>query len=197
MKKGSSIRHWITITSMIGLAGICCLLGAGCASSNVNPSAPRPHTGYVDFYLAPAEDLNWDVKGSESRNKSEETLFSELRFLDENILRLAFPPGHYTFSIGFLNRVILERARVEVEVRSGEVTPVRVSLEEVGTATVKRKEIGMGGTAYGRYGRATKIRSEEDPIYRVLADVQHPLPYAVKAQVPYHVSASATPPAAQ
>jgi hypothetical protein len=80
-----------------------------------------------------------------------------------------------------------------VEVSSGEITPVRVSLAEVGTATVRRKDVTMGGTAFGRYGRATKIRSEEDPIYRVLAEAQHPLPYVVKAQVPYYVSASAAP----
>jgi hypothetical protein len=197
MKTCASIFERLSTAAMIGYIGWVCLFGSGCASRNVNPPVPRPHTGYVDFYTGSAEDLNWDVKCSDPASQASRTVYSELEYLDDNILRLAFAPGHYTFSVGFLNRIILERAKVEVDVSNGMVTPVRVSLDEAGTAIVKSKDVRAGGTYYGRYGRSTRIRSEDDPVYRVLAEAHAPLPYATKGEAPYYATAPGAQPGAR
>jgi hypothetical protein len=180
---------------LVGLIAWGGLLAAGCASRNVNPPEPRAHTGYVDFYTDADEELSWFIKELDVADPAGEVLFSEVKPLAGNILRLALPPGHYTFSIALLNRIVLERAQGAVEVNAGPGTPVHVSLAESGTATVKSKDTRTGGTYYGRFGRRTKFRSEEDPAYRVVAEARTLLPYAVKAQMPYYTTKLAEEPA--
>jgi hypothetical protein len=180
---------------LMGLLAGSCLFAAGCASRNVNPPVARAHTGYVDFYTDTDEELSWFVKELDVADPAGEVLFSEVKPLPGNILRLALPPGHYAFSIAFLNRIVLERAQLTVDVNDGQVTPVHVTLAESGTATVKSKETRAGGTYYGRFGRRTKFRSEEDPAYRVVAEARTAVPYAAKAQMPYYTTKLAEEPA--
>jgi hypothetical protein len=75
---------------------------------------------------------------------------------------------------------VLEPALVEVEVKDGMITPVRLELTEAGVTTLETKQTRVGSTAYGRYGRRTKIESSETPTYRVRAFPQPPQPYRLK-----------------
>ena len=101
------------------------------------------------------------------------------------VLRLAFVPGRQRLRVTFLNRVVTKPVEIEVEVQDGKVLPVRVTLTEAGTTVVKTKEESRGGTAYGRYGRRTKISSEESVMYDISAAAGPPVAYQPKEQMPY------------
>ena len=157
----------------------------GCASSNVNPPQARAKTGYVDFYADSSGELSWQVGRFDDRTQSFRNVFSELEPPPGRVLRLAFPPGHYRLQVTFLNRVVREPGAVEVEVKDGMITPVRVQLTAAGESQVQTKRTNPGGTAYGRYGRRTKFSYDESTMYRVSAEVTAPMPYQVKEQTSY------------
>ena len=85
----------------------------------------------------------------------------------------------------FMNRTVRGPGLVEVEVKDGMITPVHVALIPDGTTQVETKQTSVGGTAYGRYGRRTKISSDESTMYRVSAEAEASVPYQVKEQMPY------------
>jgi hypothetical protein len=169
---------------MLLLAGVGLLL-SGCASPNLNPPQARAHTGYVDFYAESASELNWDVARFEAGAQSYKTVFSELKAPPGGVLRLAFSPGHYRLRVTFLNRVVREPALVEVEVKDGMVTPVRVVLIADGATQIQTKEEQRGKTFNGRTGRSTKFGSEESTAYMISAEASAPKPYQVKDLTPY------------
>ena len=152
----------------------------GCATPNVNPPQARANTGYVDFQADPSAELCWDVARFDDRTQDFKSVFSELDPLADGVLRLAFAPGHYRLRVTFLNRVITQPAEIEVEVQDGKITPVRVTLTETGTAFVQTKETSRGGTAKGRYGRRTKIDTDETVMSGLSAVADPPMPYQVK-----------------
>ena len=160
------------------------LLAGGCASPNLDPASARPHTGYVDFYAVNADDLYWDITDV-NRNKKVFYKFDPVR---EPILRLAFKPGRYPLRVTFLNHVILKPGVADVEVRDGMVTPVTVTLLPAGTVLVETERTQVGGTYYGRYGRRTKISSNEAVSYEVSAEPQPPVSFQPKARMPYAVA---------
>ena len=157
----------------------------GCATQNINPTQARAKTGYVDFYSDPASDLSWEVERFDESEQSYKNVFSELSKSQTGILRLALAPGRHRLQVTFLNRVIVEPAEVEVEVQDGKITPVRVTLSDAGTSQVETKDTSRGGTVYGRYGRRTKIGSEESTRYRISAAANPPVAYQVKERMPY------------
>ena len=116
---------------------------------------------------------------------SKRTELEQIEPVEGRVLRLALAPGHHRLRITFLNRVISDPALIEVEVRDGQVTPVEMTLTATGTAFVRTEEQRRGGTARGRYGRATKVASDESQMYRVTATLQTPRPYQLKEQMPY------------
>jgi hypothetical protein len=168
---------WVAILAMG-------LLGLGCASNNVNPRTAHRGTGYVDFYARNDTDLSWSIERLES-DGDRKNVFFEFDPLQENILRLAFKPGHHRLSITIINRPILAQGTVELEVGDGQVIPVSVTLADAGTGQVLSKEISVGGTGYGRFGRRTRIRSQETQLLRILAEAGPALPYQTKSQMPY------------
>jgi len=170
-----------SVAAILGLA----LLAFGCASANVNPSAPRARTGYVDFYAESGGSLAWDVRRFDTGANEFKSVFSELGPTEDGMLRLAFAPGHLRFRVTFLNRVIAEPALLEVEVQDGRITPVHVTLTESGVTSVQTKETSRGGTAAGRYGRRSKVGSDETKTYRVTAVPQESQPYRLKQRMPY------------
>jgi hypothetical protein len=157
----------------------------GCATRNVNPPQPRPGTGYVDFHTDAAPDLIWEVVRLDDRAKASRKVFTEFEPPQGGVLRLAFPPGHYRLRVMFLNRAVLEPGLVEVEVKDGMITPVRMELAEIGVTSVETKEASVGGTAYGRYGRRTKIGSAEAASYRLTGVAAPPVVYQPKERMPY------------
>ncbi|MGO8836902.1 MAG: hypothetical protein ACLQAH_04865 [Limisphaerales bacterium] len=160
------------------------LLAGGCASPNLDPASARSHTGYVDFYAVNADDLCWDITDVK-RNKK---VFYEFNPVKEPILRLAFKPGQYQLRVTFLNHVVVQPGVADVEVQDGWVTPVTVTLLPAGTALVQTSSGKAGTTYYGRYGRRTKIKSNEAVSYEVSAEPQPPVPFQPRAQMPYVVA---------
>lgn len=160
-------------------------LASGCASPNVNPASPQAQTGYVDLHADSSGELSWNVQVRDAAGSGFRKAFYNLDPLEDRILRLAFAPGNCQLRVTFLNRVIAEPVVFEVQVRDGQITPVQIKLVEVGATSVQTKSTSAGGTAYGRYGRRTKIGSYETSMYRVTAAPQEPQPYQIKQHMPY------------
>ena len=97
-------------------AALVFLLAAGCTSPDVNPSAPRANTGYVDFYTDSNLDLSWEVKWARDQSGEMRTAFSRFTPLVGNILRLAAPAGTHRFQVWFINEVTTEPRAVVAQV---------------------------------------------------------------------------------
>jgi len=160
-------------------------IASGCASANVDAPAARANTGCVDFYSTTDAELCWDVREAGGSDNDFRTLFSDVKPVRGDVLRLAFSPGHHRLRVTFLNRVILKPAEVDVVVENGKVTPVRVDLTGTGATTVLSKQTTMGGTPSGRGGRRTKISSEETVLFDISAVADAAVPYRPKEQMPY------------
>jgi len=173
--------HWPLLLSLLLLA----LWAPGCATQNVNLPQARANTGYVDFHGDPSGELSWEVARYDDHAQSFKVFFSQLDPLPDKVLRLAFAPGHYRLRVTFLNRIVTQPAEIEVEVQDGKITPVRVALTSAGVALVETRETSRGGTAKGRYGRRTKIGSDETVMYGISAVADPPVPYQVKERMPY------------
>jgi hypothetical protein len=99
------------------LLNICCatLLGIGCASTNVNPPAPRAGSAYLDFYAGAEPGLAWKIQRREGSTDQFKTVFSDLNPIPDGILRIALPPGRHQLRVTVLNRVINEPALLDVD----------------------------------------------------------------------------------
>lgn len=175
-------RHLAGIYACI-LIGLVCLMAAGCASPNVDPPTARAHTGYVDFFADDA-NLYWQVDQIEADGKTRQT-FSLFAPLDEHILRLAFAPGQYRFRVTFMNHAIRTPGVVEVEVKDSMITPVQVTLVDVGEALVQSKSVQGGATYFGHYGRNTRITDNPNVMYQVNLAAGPVATYKPKAAMPY------------
>ena len=178
------MEHLKTIPTLAALAAVS-LFAIGCASPNVNPTQARAKTGYVDFYADSSGELSWQVARFDDHTQGFRSVFSELEPPPGRVLRVAFPPGHYRMRVTFMNCVVREPGLVELEVKDGMITPVRVQLTEAGETTVQTKQTSVGGTAYGRYGRRTKFSNDAAATYRVSAEANEPMSYQVKERMPY------------
>jgi hypothetical protein len=171
------IRWVCFISSLLGL------FAAGCASQNVDPAKPHAHTGYIDF-VAEDDDLSWQVDRLDKTDKPKE-VFVQYSPLNDRILRLAFAPGQYQLRVTFLNRVVKEPGVVDVEVKAGTISPVRVSFDELGATLMSTRSTQASGTFYGRFGRATRLRENEVMKYRVKLEREQDVPYVIKKETPY------------
>jgi hypothetical protein len=174
-------KKFQTLLTLAGLA----LCMAGCATQNCNPAQARAHAGYIDLHTDSSAELYWQVERFEERTQSFRSVFSEFKRPPNGMLRLGFAPGHYRLRVTFLNRTVVEPALAEVEVNEGMITPVRFAFTEAGTANVKTKSTSIGGTAYGRYGRRTKIETSENQVFQLNAFPEPPQPYRPKQQMSY------------
>ena len=157
----------------------------GCATRNVNPPQTRAKTGYVDFHGDPSAELSWQVSRWDERSRGFELDFWDLDPPPKGILRLALAPGRHRLRVALLNRVIKKPVEFEVEVQDGKISPIRVTLTEAGSTVVKSKEQERGGTAFGRYGRRTKIGSEEMVVYDITIAVAPPVAYQPRERMQY------------
>jgi hypothetical protein len=152
----------------------------GCAVSDVNPRVAKAKTGYVDFYADNDDGLCWQVQRLGKDERRGRILFEEFRPRTNDVLRLAFAPREYRLGISFLNRAVTEPGVVNVVVEEGKITPVRVTLLETGKTLTQTKDVRVGSTFYGRYGRSTKIRTSEGATFRVEAEAQTAVGYEPK-----------------
>jgi hypothetical protein len=157
----------------------------GCASANITAREPKPNTGYVDFYSPTDAELCWDVRDGGASGRHFRTVFSEVKPVDGDVLRLGLAPGRHRLRVTFLNRVVKASAEIEVEIQNGKVIPVAVSLAAAGATTVLSKQTTMGGTPAGRGGRRTKINSEESAMFDISAVVESAVPYQPRQQMSY------------
>jgi hypothetical protein len=151
-------------------------LWLGCASHNVNPPIAQSHTGYVDIFDPEGRTFSWEIKDV----RQQRPLYTEYK-PQSGIVRLPLPPGSYELSIRILNTAISEPATVHVQVRDGQLTPVKVRLSEEGTSQIERKHTQLPG----HYTRRTKITADETQSFRLEADVLPLVPYRTKEQAPY------------
>ena len=166
------------------LAAVACLLAAGCSTPDINPQVPRADTGYVDFYTDTNQGLTWQVKRASESGVEMRTVFCEYKPLPANILRLAAPPGAYRFEVWFMNQVTTGPQTVLVQVENSKVTPVHVTLTAAGETSIDTKEYGFHGSAK-RYGRGTKIRTEESQAFQIGTVPGNALAYQPKERMPY------------
>ncbi len=166
------------------VAAVACLALVGCASPEVNPPKPAAKTGYIDFYTDSGLELFWEIKRAEPPSGEMRTVYSELKPVPGNVLRLGAPPGSYRFQVWFLNCVTEGPQTVEAQVQDGKVTPVHLTLKLTGTTTVDQKVYGFRGSAKG-YARGTKIVSEQNEIYQIGAVAEAPQAYQPKERMPY------------
>jgi hypothetical protein len=155
----------------------------GCAVSDVNPRTVRANTGYVDFYADNDDGLCWQIQRLGKNEHRGKILFEEFRPRTNGVLRLPFPPGQYRLGVAFLNRAVTEPGVVNLAVEDGKITPVRVTLVETGKALTQTKDVRVGSTFYGRYGRRTKIRASEGATFRVEAEAQTAVGYQPKEKL--------------
>jgi len=148
----------------------------GCASSNVNPSAARSNTGYVDIFDPEGGSWSWSIENPGGGS----SFYTEYR-PQTGIVRIALSPGSYDLGIAVLNTAISKPPAVKVQVHDGQLTPIRVSLLEEGATAVDRKHTQVPG----RYLRRTKITADETHSHRLEAEVLPAIPYRPKEQVPY------------
>jgi hypothetical protein len=158
---------------------------AGCATKNVNPAQAKANTGYVDLFTDAADPLDWQVECFDDVTQSFRTVYSEFKPPAGGVVRLGLAPGHYRLRVMFLNLALVAPALAEVEVKDGMITPVLIELSAAGETTVQTKDTSIGSTAYGRYGRRTKIVSEKNATYRAKASAQPVEAYRLKQQMPY------------
>ena len=173
-----------TIPLLLAAAALA-VCAPGCATRNVNPPQAHANTGYVDLHADSTNELCWEVAHYDETKPRFQRVFSELKPPPGGVLRLAFAPGLHKLRVTFLNLVVVQPAEVAVQVQDGRITPVRITLTEAGDALVRTKETSTGGTVYGRYGRRTKIGTDETATFQVSAEPEAPTPYQVKERTSY------------
>jgi len=161
------------------------LIASGCASTNVNPPQPRPNTGYIDLYSPTDAELCWEVSESHGSNTHFRIVFSDVKPVEGDLLRLALDPGQHHLRITFLNRAVKQPALITCEVKNGEIVPIGISLAAAGQTTVMSRQVTIGGTPAGLGGRRTKINSDETVMYEISAVAGAAVPYQPKSQTHY------------
>jgi hypothetical protein len=158
--------------ALAGLAG-------GCATSDTNPKNPRPGRGYVDLYLVPKADVWWKVDVFHTREQRYKPFTAQFDAPPQGILRVEARPGHYRARVRFVNQAVLAPAEIEVEVRPGLITPVRVMSQKAGSAYVRNVE-----DRFNPY-KKNEVTDFPQHLWEITATVQPPIPYAPKTGMAY------------
>ena len=158
--------------------GALLLLLSACASRNVNPPAPQPHTGYVDIRPEPAMGISWDILYAKPGSEKFKRAFSDVKPV-EGALRVALPPGRHRLRINVLNHVITEPTDVEVDVQNGQTTPVTVKFAAGKDLQMPYRDPNAG-RAFRRQGRGTKVSLYEGSEFAIAATAEAAVPYKPK-----------------
>ncbi len=156
------------------------LLLAGCATPEVNPSAPRTDKGYADFYPDPAREIYWEIDLWDAQASQFKSFYSKFGAPDHGILRLELAPGRHRCRITVLNLATKGPVQAEVEIVPEKITPVRVQYEAAGDTYVRSVDDKL---AHG--GRRREVTDYQHQIYRLSAVAQAPEAYHPKQKMPY------------
>lgn len=177
LNTNTRVRKGLNVT----LALLIVFCACACRSLNVNPPIPEPGTGYADFSADTQEQLSWDIQQWDAKAGRMKILFSEVQTLKEPALRLVMKPGVHRLRINFLNRVVAQPADVEVDIKDGQITPVKVTLTGAGTTSVATREDRFTAPSVkGRYGRGARFGSYEATAYRLDAVAGESVAYKPK-----------------
>lgn len=161
-----------------------CLLGAGCSAPNVNPPAPKANRGYVDFYTDSDLNLSWRIKQGSATGTKLRPLFTEVKPLRGNILRLASPAGTYRFEVWFNNQVTSGPQTVLVQVANEKVTPVHVTIASAGSLSVSTRSYEYRPTARATR-RVTRVGEQDQEVFDIGAVPGTAQDYRPKEGMPY------------
>ena len=179
------VKRWGSAAAILFAAALGFLV-AGCKSTPEGTLTPRPGMGYLDFYAeAAAGTMSWDIQRYDAESKHYRILFSEVEPAPSKVVRVQLPPGDHLVRVAFLNQPIKLPAALNVTVREGQVTPVKVELIEGQTGTVLLREQVYGPTARGHVGRRTESRTIKGNAFDVKAEAESPVAYAPRDQMPY------------
>ena len=114
----------------IGMVGLLLGFVCGCATPDVNPPTARTGRGYVDLYTMPKSEVWWKVDVFDPGRQGYKEFTAQFKAPGEGIFRVEARPGRHKARISFVNQAIEAPAEIEVEVREGMITPVKVTLEQ-------------------------------------------------------------------
>jgi len=154
----------------------------GCAGHT--KTKPVAETGYVDFYCESQGDLSWDVLRFDANSGKMKPAYSKYKPLPGNVLRVTSPAGMQRFQVGIFNKANRGPVQVMVQVETGKVTPVKITLEHLGQVFVDRETYAFRGSSKG-YARGTKIITEQNDVVQIHGEPQSPRSYQPKESVAY------------
>lgn len=164
--------------NLLSLAGGLMLMASGCAGPDVNPASARTGRGYVDLYSQPKADVWWKVDVFDKRGQAYREYTAQFHSAEANIFRIEARPGSYQARISVVNSAVEAPAEVEVQVREGMITPIRVTGVVAGESSFRVKEDRL------RW-EASRVREYPQRVWKISASAQPPVPYAPKEDMKY------------
>lgn len=162
----------------VGAGGGLLLLASGCASPDVNPKSARSGRGYVDLYTVPKSDVWWKVDVFLKQEQTFKEFTVEFKAPDQDILRVEARPGWHKARIAFVNAVVEAPAEIDVEVREGMITPIRVAMEPAGTTFTQSREDRV------RW-EESRVKTYDQQVWKISATAGAPVPFAPKESTAY------------
>jgi hypothetical protein len=161
------------------LAALLLGLACGCATPDVDPTTAQAGRGYVDLYTVPKTEVWWKVDVFDPGRQGYKEFTAQFKAPSEGILRVEARPGRHKARVSFVNQAIEAPAEVEVEVREGMITPVKVTLEQGDTTYVRVTE------DRARDVHRNKVTDYQQQRWRISAAAQPLVPYTAKQDTAY------------
>jgi hypothetical protein len=162
---------WCLITSLL-------LATIGCKSTDINPGSCRPGRGYADLFTEPKEDVWWQVDVFDTQEQGYKEFTAQFETPQFSIFRVEARPGKHKARIELVNRIVESPVELEVDIREGMITPIRVTMTPAGTSEVRVRE------DRARWQRS-RVRQYGEQMWKLSAKTEPPIPYAPKQSMTY------------
>ena len=176
------MTRWRKLVLLCGASAVL-LLASGCATTDVNPSAPRAGRGYVDLFTRPKMDVWWKVDVFDSRKQGYKEFTAQFKAPGEGVFRVEARPGLHKARISFVNKATAAPAELEVKVQEGMITPVEVTLTEAGSSYVRTIE-DRARSGFRTAGR-NDVTDQTQQVWQISAKALPPIPYTPKERTTY------------